>query len=236
MWACSEARVTSVQTLGSSVITLAARAPQNTVYLGSFSKVLAPGLRLGYVAAPKALFPKLLQAKQAADLHTPIFNQRVVHEVIRQGLLEGIWCLDPREGLSPGQSAEIDRVVRQYPELVDDEFVVEHEADEEIRAALLCTADASKVRDYEARLAGAGAGHHRVRGVEERRPRRHLRERFGREEALDAAHGHEHAADGSELKSGGATGSASPAADDRGHEADEQQELEHLRRPPPARA
>ncbi len=66
---------------------LAARAPLNTVYLGSFSKVLAPGLRLGYVVAPKALFPKLLQAKQAADLHTPGFNQRVVHEVIRDGCL-----------------------------------------------------------------------------------------------------------------------------------------------------
>jgi len=66
---------------------LAARWPEGTIYLGSFSKVLAPGLRLGYVIAPPALFPKLLQAKQAADLHTPGFNQRVVHEVIRDGFL-----------------------------------------------------------------------------------------------------------------------------------------------------
>jgi len=49
--------------------------------------VLAPGLRLGYAIAPPRLFPKLLQAKQAADLHTPGFNQRVVHEVIRNGFL-----------------------------------------------------------------------------------------------------------------------------------------------------
>jgi len=46
------------------------------------------------------------------------------HEVLRrQGLLEGIWCLDPKETLSPGQGAEIDRVYAAYPELNDDDFV-----------------------------------------------------------------------------------------------------------------
>ena len=67
---------------------LLARWPEGVVYLGSFSKILAPGLRLGYVVAPPALYPKLLQAKQAADLHTPGFNQRVVAEVIRDGFLD----------------------------------------------------------------------------------------------------------------------------------------------------
>jgi dihydrodipicolinate synthase/N-acetylneuraminate lyase len=47
-----------------------------------------------------------------------------VHEVLRrQGLLEGIWCLDPEEGLSPGQSAAIDRVCRDHADLGDDDFV-----------------------------------------------------------------------------------------------------------------
>lgn len=67
---------------------LTARNPEGCIYLGSFSKVLAPGLRLGYVVAPKAIMPKLLQAKQAADLHSPSFNQRMVAEVLKDGFID----------------------------------------------------------------------------------------------------------------------------------------------------
>jgi hypothetical protein len=50
-----------------------------------------------------------------------------LHEVLRrQGLLEGIWCLDPNETLSPGQSEEISRIYAAYPHLNDDDFVREH--------------------------------------------------------------------------------------------------------------
>jgi dihydrodipicolinate synthase/N-acetylneuraminate lyase len=50
-----------------------------------------------------------------------------LHEVLRrQGLLEGIWCLNPNETLGPGQLAEIDRVCKTYPHLNDDEFVAQH--------------------------------------------------------------------------------------------------------------
>ena len=67
---------------------LTARNPDGCIYMGSFSKTLAPGLRLGFLVAPKALYPKLLQAKQAADLHTPSFNQRMVAEVLKDNFLE----------------------------------------------------------------------------------------------------------------------------------------------------
>ena len=66
---------------------LTARNPEGCIYLGSFSKVLAPGLRLGFLVAPKAIYPKLLQAKQAVDLHTPSFTQRMVAEVLKGGFL-----------------------------------------------------------------------------------------------------------------------------------------------------
>ena len=67
---------------------LTARNPEGSIYLGSFSKILAPGLRMGFLVAPKAIFPKLLQAKQAADLHSPSFNQRLITTVMQGGFLD----------------------------------------------------------------------------------------------------------------------------------------------------
>jgi 2-aminoadipate transaminase len=60
----------------------------NVIYLSTFSKILSPGLRLGWVIAPSEVIRKLVQAKQGADLHTATFNQIVAHEISRGGFLD----------------------------------------------------------------------------------------------------------------------------------------------------
>lgn len=74
----------------------------------------------------------LTLAQQITDANAAFFDPRHnfagciagIHEVLRrQGLLQGTWCLDEHESLSPGQSEEIDRVYRAYPDLSDDAFV-----------------------------------------------------------------------------------------------------------------
>ena len=62
--------------------------PSGVIYMGSFSKVLTPGIRLGYVVAPRPLILKMEQAKQATDLHTAQLTQMVVYEAIKDGFLD----------------------------------------------------------------------------------------------------------------------------------------------------
>ena len=62
--------------------------PDGVIYMGSFSKVLTPGIRLGYVVAPLPLVRRLELAKQAADLHTAQLTQMVVYEVVKDGFLD----------------------------------------------------------------------------------------------------------------------------------------------------
>ncbi|NLX55236.1 MAG: dihydrodipicolinate synthase family protein [Planctomycetaceae bacterium] len=86
--------------------------------------------------APYRCLLRLLDTAAAVtDMNAAIFDAAHhfagcipgVHEVLRrQGLLDSIACLDPKETLSPGQAEEIDRVCRQYPHLVDDAFVQQH--------------------------------------------------------------------------------------------------------------
>ena len=60
----------------------------NVIYLSTFSKLLAPGLRLAWVIAPPEVIRKLVMTKQAADLHTSSFNQYVAYEVGKGGFLD----------------------------------------------------------------------------------------------------------------------------------------------------
>jgi len=60
----------------------------NVIYLSTFSKILAPGLRLAWVIAPPQVIDKLVTAKQGMDLHTAIFNQMVVHDAASGGFLD----------------------------------------------------------------------------------------------------------------------------------------------------
>jgi len=84
-----------------------------------------------------AAVPKALMSRAAAvtDANAAIFDAANhfrgciagINEVLRrQGFLEGNWCLDPAEGLSPGQLEEIDRVITAYPDLTDDAFVAQN--------------------------------------------------------------------------------------------------------------
>jgi 2-aminoadipate transaminase len=60
----------------------------NVIYLSTFSKILAPGLRLAWVIAPPEVIRKLVLAKQGADLHTATFNQVVAYEVGHGGFID----------------------------------------------------------------------------------------------------------------------------------------------------
>ncbi|MEX3935289.1 PLP-dependent aminotransferase family protein [Paraburkholderia phymatum] len=73
---------------GEPLPTLLSMNPDGVVYLGSFSKIVAPGLRVGYAIAPEPLMKKLVQTKQASDLHTSGFTQRMVYEALRTGFLD----------------------------------------------------------------------------------------------------------------------------------------------------
>ena len=60
----------------------------NVIYMSTFSKLLAPGIRLGWVIAPQEVIRKLVMAKQAADLHTATFNQIVAYQIGKDGFLD----------------------------------------------------------------------------------------------------------------------------------------------------
>lgn len=73
---------------GEDILPICALIPERTIYLGTFSKTLSPGLRLGWIVCPEALMQRFVQAKQGADLHTGTFVQYIASDICRRGLLK----------------------------------------------------------------------------------------------------------------------------------------------------
>ena len=73
---------------GEDIIPIAAIAPERTIYLGTFSKTVAPGLRIGWTVAPAEIISRLVQAKQGADLHTSTFDQMIANDIAQRGFLK----------------------------------------------------------------------------------------------------------------------------------------------------
>jgi 2-aminoadipate transaminase len=72
---------------GEDIIPICALHKENTIYLSTFSKTLAPSLRLGWIVAPEAVIAKLVQAKQGADLHTSNLLQYLAYDICQRGLI-----------------------------------------------------------------------------------------------------------------------------------------------------
>ncbi len=73
---------------GSPVATIYSLAPERTIHLCSFSKIFAPGLRLGWIVAAEGILNKIYECKQSLDLCAPIFDQYLMVEFMNSGMLE----------------------------------------------------------------------------------------------------------------------------------------------------
>ncbi|MDF1515652.1 MAG: PLP-dependent aminotransferase family protein, partial [Anaerolineae bacterium] len=72
---------------GEDITPIARMAPERTLYLGTFSKTLTPGLRIGWVTGPEGILSRLVQTKQGVDLHTSTLDQMITNCVVQSGIL-----------------------------------------------------------------------------------------------------------------------------------------------------
>ncbi|PKL58975.1 MAG: aspartate aminotransferase, partial [Methanomicrobiales archaeon HGW-Methanomicrobiales-5] len=73
---------------GKSLPSMREFLPEQTLITGSFSKILAPGMRLGWVVAPLKIMEQIIIAKQASDLHSNYLSQRIACEYLQQGMID----------------------------------------------------------------------------------------------------------------------------------------------------
>jgi len=92
-------------------------APERTIYLSTFSKTLAPGIRLAWITAPKPIISRLVQAKQGADLHSGTFVQMVANDICQRGILrQHVRRL--RQVYRQRRDAMMDAIAEHFPEEV----------------------------------------------------------------------------------------------------------------------
>jgi len=91
--------------------------PNQSILLGSFSKTVVPGFRLGWIAAPDAIMDKLLIAKQAADLHTSHFTQRIIAKFLEENDIDEHIAVI-RKVYGRQCRAMLDSITKHFPEEV----------------------------------------------------------------------------------------------------------------------
>ncbi len=88
--------------------------PNNTILLGSFSKIVVPGFRLGWIVAPSDIMEKLIIAKQASDLHTSHFTQCILYQYMKDNDLEA-HIREIREVYAKQLKAMVDSIAQYFP-------------------------------------------------------------------------------------------------------------------------
>lgn len=91
--------------------------PEHTIWCGSFSKMISPGLRTGWICAPKELMPHLLRIKQAADLHTNNVVQRIIHRFLTDNNLEDHLC-KVRSAYKAQKDCMVESIRKYFPDEV----------------------------------------------------------------------------------------------------------------------
>ncbi len=89
----------------------------DAVLLGSFSKIVSPGIRLGWIAAKKHIMEKLITVKQAADLHSNYFSQRVVYQYLQDNDID-VHISKIRALYKKQRNAMVDMIDKHFPEEV----------------------------------------------------------------------------------------------------------------------